>query len=423
MWQGLAARRRRPEAGAQARKGVVRLSVGVKTGLYRRVAFVAIVLTVFLALGSAGGPPPVRAESPVPAPPAESLSAQAVALLDAATGEILLEYAGDKPLAPASLVKMMTLYLAFDAVRTGATRPADPVSVSETAWRATGSRMFIEVGEQVPVEELLHGIAIVSGNDACIAIAEHLAGSEAAFTARMNERAAELGLSRTRFANSHGLPADGQRMSAIDAARLGAALMRDFPDLSDILAQREYEYGGIKQFNRNTLLWKDPSVDGIKTGYTSEAGYSLVVSASRDGMHLVAAVMACPDEEARAADAAALLEYGFAAFETVEALTAGRPCGTARVWQGRANEVGLTVSQTVSVTVPRGSAAAVSVGLHPRDPLRAPLTAGEEVGRAVVLVDGESREEVPLLAAGDIARGSLWRVFWDWLRLLFHRGS
>lgn len=370
----------------------------------------------FLAATGAWGQMPVFA-----APPPPQAEAKASALYEPESGQFLTEQnAGDK-IAPASLAKIMTLYVAYQALADGEITRDTPVTVSEKAWRTGGSRMFIEVGEEVTVALLIDGIAIVSGNDACVALAEKIAGTETAFADRMNAAAARLGLRDTHFVNSHGLDETGQITTAHDMALLSAALLRDFPDAGRELSVREFTHAGIIQPNRNRLLWTDERVDGLKTGYTGDAGYSIAVSAQSDDMRLIAVVLGAEDENAREREAAALLNWGFSNFAVVTPVREGQRVGTVRVWQGRDTEVDALADSTMRVTIPVAERERVDFSFAPVDRLRAPVETGQKIGDITVKAGDRELGTVAAVAADDVVRGSIWQRLVDWFRLLFAR--
>jgi D-alanyl-D-alanine carboxypeptidase (penicillin-binding protein 5/6) len=325
--------------------------------------------------------------------------AQSAVLMDGLTGQILYEQNPHIRIPPASFVKVLTLYLVFDALRAGQIKMDDLVTVSEKAWRAQGSKMFIKVGERVKVDDLLKGIAIASGNDACIAIAEHLAGAEEVFASKMNEKAALLGLKESQFKNSHGMPADDQYTTAMDMALLARRYIEEFPHALVLHSTTEFEYNGIRQGNRNTLLQKNIGVDGLKTGHIGESGYHLVATAKRDGQRMIAVVMGCDKIRKRAPETQKLLEYGFKNFSTVEAVKKGTSFGPVKVKRGKSNQVILTAAEDGRVTVPKGKENSVSV--HPQLPkfLVAPIQRGQVVAKILIQNEGKVVKEVNLLAS------------------------
>ncbi len=330
--------------------------------------------------------------------------AQAAVLIDALTGQVLYEQNPSAKMPPASFVKVMTLYLAYDALRAGQLKLEDMVTVSEKAWRIQGSKMFIKVGDRVKVEDLLKGIAIASGNDACIALAEHMAGSEEIFVTKMNEKGRLLGLKETHFNNSHGMPADDQYTTAMDMATLSRRYIEDHPEALALHSATEYEYNGIRQGNRNTLLQKNIGVDGLKTGHVEESGYHLVATAKRDGQRMIAVVMGCDKVKKRAPEAQKLLEYGFKNFATVEVVKKGASFGPVKVRRGKEKEVLLAADGDARVTVSKGKENSVSV--MPQLPafVVAPIQKGQVVAKAAVQQDGKMVKEVNLLASMSIEK-------------------
>lgn len=336
------------------------------------------------------------AQVPVPEPPA--IGATSYVLVDFHSETVLAAEDADARVEPASITKLMTSYVAFREITDGNLSLDDEVLVSEKAWRTPGSRMFIEVGNQVRVEDLLKGIIIQSGNDASVALAEHIAGDETVFASMMNEAAARLGMTGTQYVNATGLPDPSQFTTAADSARLARALIREFPDFYGWYSQREFTFADIRQHNRNRLLWRDPSVDGLKTGHTSSAGYCLVTSASRDGMRLISVVMGTDSEEARATASQALLNYGFRFFETYQLYDAGEVISTERVWKGRADELGLALSDDLFVSIQRGRYDALQAMLEVPEQVTAPVNAGDVVGHLLIRLDEDVVARRPLIA-------------------------
>ena len=326
-------------------------------------------------------------------------------LTDAQSGAVLAESRATESLDPASLTKLMTAYLAFKALAEGEVALPDLVPVSEKAWRAPGSRMFIEVDTEVTFDDLLHGLIIQSGNDAAIAIAEHLAGSEEAFVAQMNEAAAALGMTGTTYRNTNGLPARGHVSTARDMAVLARAIIEEFPQYYPLFSEREFTYNTIPQYNRNDLLGQDDSVDGLKTGYTREAGYCLVSSAMRDGRRLIAVIFGSTSDSARAESSMALLEYGFDAFETHRLYARGDAVAEARVFKGSEDTLALGPAADVVVTVPRGSYATLVASAALSADLVAPVSLDQVVGEIEVRLDGERIAVQPLVTLTEAHRG------------------
>jgi len=349
------------------------------------------------------------ADVPVPAPP--QVGARSYLLMDFASNRILVEQAADEPVEPASLTKLMTAYAVFKALDQGQIRLDDKVRVSEKAWRTQGSRMFIEVGTEVSVEDLIRGMIIQSGNDASVALAEHVAGSEDTFAGLMNQYAEMLGMTGSHFQNATGLPGDNHVMTARDVAKLSQAIISEFPDRYGYYSEREFTYNGIKQHNRNTLLWRDNSVDGLKTGHTDAAGYCLVTSAERDGMRLIAVVLGTPSENARADASQSLLSYGFRFFETHRLYASGEEITTARVWKGDPQVAALGLTQDLYVTIPRGQYDSLSAVMDMSTDLIAPLTSDSTVGTVRVSLAGEPVADMPLVVLNDVAEaGFLGRI-------------
>ncbi len=344
----------------------------------------------------------------VPSQPATQGSlqcdAQSAVLMDGLTGEILYEQSSDQRIPPASFVKVLTLYLIFDAIRAGQLKMEDMVTVSEKAWKTQGSKMFIKVGERVKVEDLVKGIAIASGNDACIALAEHLAGSEEVFVSKMNEKAKVLGMKNSQFKNSHGMPSDDQYTAAMDMAILAKRYIEDHPETLAIHSTTEFEYNGIKQGNRNILLQKNIGVDGLKTGHIEESGYHLVATAKRDGQRMIAVVMGCDKMKKRAPETQKLLEYGFRNFSTVEAVKKGASFGPLKVKRGKFDQVSLTASEDGRVTVPKGKENLVSA--IPQLPafVTAPIQKGQVLAKVLIQKEGKTIKEVNLFAQSDVQK-------------------
>jgi D-alanyl-D-alanine carboxypeptidase (penicillin-binding protein 5/6) len=324
--------------------------------------------------------------------------------MDALTGQVLYEQDPESKIPPASFVKVLTLYLIYDALRAGQLKPDDMVTVSEKAWRIQGSKMFIKVGERVKVDDLMKGIAVDSGNDACIAMAEHLAGSEEVFVSKMNEKAKLIGMKNSQFSNAHGMPAEGQYVTAMDMAVLAKRYIEDHPEGLALHSQTEFEYNGIRQGNRNLLLYKNIGVDGLKTGHIEESGYHLVATAKREGQRMIAVVMGCEKVKKRAPETQKLLEYGFRNFATVEAIKKGATFGPIKVKRGKLKEIGLLAAEDVRVTVSRGKEKSVSANPQLPESVMAPIQKGQVLAKALVQNDGKMVREVGLLAANDVEK-------------------
>jgi len=330
--------------------------------------------------------------------------AQSAVLMDGLTGQVLYEQNPGLRISPASFVKVMTLYVVYDAIRAGQLKTDDMVTVTEKAWRMQGSKMFIKVGERVKVEDLMKGVAIASGNDACIALAEHLSGSEETFVSKMNEKAKLLGLKDSQFKNSHGMPAEDQYTTAMDMAVLSKRYIEDHPEALVLHSTVEFEYNGIRQGNRNTLLRKNIGVDGLKTGHVEESGYHLATTAKRDGQRMIAVVMGCDKVRKRAPEAQKLLEYGFKNFSTVEAVKKGATFGPVKVKRGKLKEVILTAAEDGRVTVAKGKENLVSTVPQLPQFIVAPIQKGQVVAKALIQNEGKLTKEVNLLASLNVEK-------------------
>jgi serine-type D-Ala-D-Ala carboxypeptidase (penicillin-binding protein 5/6) len=353
-------------------------------------------------------------------PSAPQLAAKSYMLMDAASGEVLVEHNGDERLPPASLTKLMTAYIATLEIQKGQISDSDMVTVSEKAWRTGGSRMFIQVNTQVSVDDLLHGIIIQSGNDASVAMAEHIAGSEEAFADMMNSTAQRLGMSNTHFVNATGLPHPEHYSSANDMAKLARAIIYEDPAHYAIYAQKEFFWNNIKQPNRNLLLWRDKTVDGLKTGHTEEAGYCLVASAVRDNMRLISVVFGTDSEQARAAETQKLLTYGFRFFETRTFYQKGTELAEAQVWKGQQSKLKAGLAQDLTMTLPRGQVEKLQAVMSFNGTLTAPIQQGDVVGKVEVKLDDKVVRSTDLVALETVEEGGLFRRFWDSIRLFFY---
>ncbi|HEY4646205.1 MAG TPA: D-alanyl-D-alanine carboxypeptidase family protein [Steroidobacteraceae bacterium] len=357
------------------------------------------------------------ASVPVPAPP--KLDARSYVLIDHHSGRVLAERSPDERLEPASITKLMTAYAVFDAIRAGKLKLDDAVTISERAWRAEGSRTFLEVGKQVPVEVLIQGMIVQSGNDATIALAERVGGTEETFASLMNEYAKRLGMTNSHFENSSGLPSPTHYMSARDIATLSSAIVREFPAYYRWYSQREFTWNNIRQENRNGLLDRDPSVDGIKTGFTETAGYCLVTSAKRDDMRLISVVLGTPSEKARETSSQALLNYGFSFFETRKLHDAGTSLQQVEVWKAAESPVDAGLRHPLHVTVPRGELGAVKSVITVEPKLIAPLATTAKVAELRVQLGDELLATRPLHPLKAVAEGGLWTRIIDSVLLWF----
>lgn len=374
----------------------------------------ALALAAFCAAGAA------RAAA-IPDPPA--IDAKSYALMDYASGELIASSNPDERVAPASITKVLTTYIVFDEIKQKRLSPDDEVLISEKAWRqgidSSESRMFVQVGSRVKLIDLLRGIIIQSGNDATVAVAEHVAGSEPVFADLMNQYAQRLGMKDSHFADASGLPDPNHYTTARDLTVLGRALIRDFPEWYKIFAEREFTFNKIKQPNRNLLLGRDPSIDGIKTGHTSEAGYCLLTSAQRDGRRLISAVMGTKSWAYREQASLELLNYGFRFFETTALFGPDKPAQTARLYKGAADSIAVGTLEPVALALPRGSADRLQVAAQIAAPIVAPLTRGQQLGTATVTLDGKTLKTVPLVAMSDVPLGGFFHRLIDTIRLWF----
>jgi D-alanyl-D-alanine carboxypeptidase (penicillin-binding protein 5/6) len=352
---------------------------------------------------------------PVPKPPA--IDARAYVLIDFQSGRVIAAQKADVQSEPASITKLMTGYGVFRALREKRLSLTDNVTISEHAWKAEGSRTFAQVGTQIPVDVLIKGMIVQSGNDATIALAEKLGGTEDGFVQMMNSYAAELGLRNSHFDNSWGGPGPTHYMSANDIATLSKVLIRDFPEEYKLYSLREFEWNGIKQQNRNGLLARDPSVDGIKTGHTESAGYCLASSANRNGMRLISVVLGTQSFKAREDASAALLNYGFTFYETVKVRKAGDVVLKPEVYKGEEDRVTLVPARDIFVTVGRGSAAQLKTTATVKEPVIAPIKAGQVLGELTVADGKEIIARVPLVAQAAVPEGGWWTRMVDGISL------
>jgi D-alanyl-D-alanine carboxypeptidase (penicillin-binding protein 5/6) len=355
-------------------------------------------------------------EAAAPQPP--SIVGKAWVLGDLSSGQVLAAQRADERFEPASLTKLMTAYVVFGALRERRLALDQRVKVSERAWKAPGARMFIEPRRPVTVEELIRGMVVQSGNDACIALAEAVAGSEELFARMMNRQAERLGMENTRFVNASGLPHAQHYSTAHDLYTLAAALIRDFPDeYAQYYSQKEFRYNGIPQMNRNRLLWIDPSVDGVKTGQTEAAGYCLIASSRRGGRRLLSVLLGSTSEATRAQESLKLLNWGYQFFDSVKLYAGGAAMRSLDVWKGAARKVEVGVGADLFVTVPKGEAERLKAELVAQQPLVAPLAKGERVGMLRVTHDGRPFGEYPLVTLEPVAMAGFLRRTWDTLRL------
>lgn len=355
---------------------------------------------------------------PIPEPP--DFPATSYILMAHKSGQVLAAYHADKPVPPASITKIMTAYIVFDEIRSGRISLNDTVTVSKKAWRMGGSTMFLEVGDKVTVHKLLHGMITASGNDAAYTLARYVAGTADAFVQYMNEYADWMGLENTHFENATGLPAEGHVMSARDIAILSSHLIEDFPKLYDkYFDQKKFTYNNITQYNRNSLLWTDKSVDGIKTGHTKAAGYGLAASAERGGMRLISVVLGTGSNNARTSASQALLNYGFRFYDTYKAFSADETIATATIWKGTKDKLSLVAKDAVYVTAPANSREALTTRVKLPSRIVAPVKEGQRVGTLQIAYQGEVLKKTPLYAAETIPEDGFVGRMIDELLLFF----
>ena len=358
-------------------------------------------------------------------PDAPKINAKAWILVDADTGYVIAEKNADEALPPASLAKMMTTYITTKEIKENRLKEDDLVLISDNAWRLGGARtktssMFLNPRSKVSVIDLMHGVIIQSGNDAAIALAEHISGDETAFADYMNFQAEQLGMVNTYYANSSGLPAEGMVTSARDATIIAREIINNNPDYYSIYSKKNFTYNNTPQKNRNGLLWKDGSVDGLKTGYTNEAGYCLVASSKRGGMRLISAVLGANSKESRERESQKLFSYGFRHYETEKVYGAGEIIKeNAPLWYGKKNFLNLTIADDITLTYPKGERENLSAEITLDNEIKAPITAGQVLGNLEITLEGESLISTPLVAEKDIPEAGLFSRIFDWILLFF----
>ncbi len=369
-------------------------------------------LTLFMFIGTA------NAANRILIPASPSVAAKSFILLDFNSGKVLAEKKADVKLAPASLTKIMTVYVIFRELKSGHLTLDEKVTISKKAWRTPGSRMFVEVNKQVAVEDLLKGVIIQSGNDASVALAEHVAGDEATFAALMNQHAERLGMLDTSFENSMGLPSKSHFTTARDLAKLTVAVIKEFPDYYKWDSQKEFTFNKITQPNRNKLLWRDKSVDGVKTGYTEEAGYCMVASAKREQMRLISVVMGTSSANARANESQTLLNYGFRFFETHRLYKGNEAVDDVKVWKGDGKKLPVGLVDDLYVTIPRKHYSDLKAELNIDKKIVAPVTKGDKLGLVNVSLAGEVIINQPLVALDSVEKGGIMQRLYDEAMLL-----
>lgn len=367
------------------------------------VLSVALSTDVFAALQRIPEPPPINAVGYI--------------LIDANSGEIIAKNNANERMEPASLTKMMASYIIASAVKQGKANLTDKVKISEKAWRMKGSRMFIEVGKTIEFEKLLNGMIVQSGNDATIALAEYIAGDEESFVKLMNDAAKQLGMLDTHFVNATGLPHEDHYSTPRDMTMLGLALIRDFPDHYAYYSRKEYTYNGIKQFNRNQLLWRDESVDGIKTGHTESAGYCLVASAKRGNMRLISTVLGTKSKDARSSESQKLLTYGFRFFETHKLYSANDELTQVKIWKGSTDSLPLGIDQDLYITIPRGQYDKLDASMSINSTIVAPVARGDAHGNVIINLGTKQVAKRELVSLSDVPQGSFWHNLIDSINL------
>ncbi len=370
-------------------------------------------------------PAQLAVAAPVIIPAAPTLNAEAYLLMDAETGEVLVEHNIDMPVPPASLTKMMTGYIVTEEIARGKLKEEDQVRISDDAWtrggtKSGGSTMFLDPRTNVSVIDLLRGVIIQSGNDASIALAQHLAGSETAFADMMNQYALHLGMNNTHFVNSTGWPAEGHITTARDMARLAKAVIKDHPEYYPIYAEKYFTYNGINQANRNRLLFRDATVDGLKTGHTEEAGFCLVASAQRQGMRLISVVMGTKSEEARAVESQKLFAYGFRYYQTHPLYSKGQELSRHRVWKGEAEDIGLGLPRDVTITIPRGASDNLKAQISVDSLIVAPIEQGQVLGELHVTLEDDQVFTSELVALESVTEAGFFARVWDSLKMFIN---
>lgn len=355
----------------------------------------------------------------IPTPP--NLDAEAYILVDYHSGKILAHKNAEQRIDPASITKMMSIYVIDHEIQNGRLKITDEVAISPAAWKTEGSRMFVEAGKKIPVKDLIRGIIIQSGNDATVALAEYVAGSEPAFVEMMNQYAKKLRMNHTHFANSTGIPNPNHYTTAKDLSILARALIREYPETYKIYSEKWFTFNGIKQPNRNRLLWREDYVDGIKTGHSSTAGYCLAASGQKDNMRLVSILLGAKTENARTDQTLQLLRYGFRFFETHHLFAANTSLNKPRVWMGDHKMVSLGINQDLYITIPQGQYKSLDAKMHIDKNLTAPIAKGEKHGKIIVKLGDQLITEMPLVALENVNKGNVWNRFTDYVSLGVHR--
>lgn len=383
--------------------------------MIKKLGFLVVLFTLTLNAYAAALPAP----TPSVIPSAPKTYAKAYILMDYDSGEIVASHKPDMRIEPASLTKIMTGFVVINELANGNISLDDMVTISQKAWKMPGSKMFIEVGKKVSIRDLIKGMVIQSGNDASVALAEHIAGSEEVFAELMNKYAQSLGMSQTHFVNATGLPHKNHYTTAHDLAILTKNLITKFPEEYKWYSQKKFTFNGITQYNRNKLLWQDPSVDGLKTGHTKSAGYCLVSSAKRNDMRLISVVLGTDSAKMRIQESQKLLNYGFRFFETHKLYANSQRLNDARVWEGQQDSVGLGLTQDLYVTIPRGQYKNLKIETSIEPKILAPIQKNQQLGNLYISLNGEPITERPLVALSDIEEGSFFKKLIDQIKLLF----
>jgi D-alanyl-D-alanine carboxypeptidase (penicillin-binding protein 5/6) len=396
-----------------------------KLNLLKILSLVATFLSVSLlsvtALASDVIPIPTQPQQPIISPSAPNLDIKGYILMDAASGKVLAEKNADEHMAPASLTKLMSLYIISGALKNGSIHADDKVRISTKAWQTTGSRMFVKVNDEVPVKDLLQGIIVASGNDASVAMAEYIAGSEETFASMMNAQAKTLGMNNSHFLDSTGLPNPNHYSTPRDLAILAQSITRDFPEDYKLFSEKWFVYNGIRQPNRNRLLWRFQYADGLKTGHTDDAGFCLVSSANKNGMRLISVVMGAKSDEERTEDSIRLLTYGFRFFETHKLYSGSTSLTKARVWKGKDKEISLGLTHDFYVTMPVGQYKNIQAKIQLNEPIKAPIIKGQTYGKLNILLNNQVIASEPLIALENNGKGGLWRRMTDSLHFSFNK--
>ena len=387
-----------------------RLSSRLFPGLFRVI--IASLVLVSLPVATAFAQSVLIPSSP-------QIAASSFVLMEPLSGRVIMEENSHERLPPASLTKMMTAYIVERELDEGRLSMSDMVPISVNAWRTQGSRTFVQEGTEVSVEDLLRGVVIQSGNDASVALAEFVAGSEGAFVDIMNQQAELLVMNETNFANATGLPAPDHFSTANDLALLAKATINDYPETYPLYAEKHFTFNNIRQPNRNSLLWRDDSVDGLKTGHTEEAGYCLVASAKRNDTRFIAVVMGASSTSARAQEVQKMLNYGFRYYQTERLFSTGQELIAAKIWGGQNDQLSVGILDDVHVTIPRGSRDSLESVIELDTVIQAPVSVGDELGRVKVTLDGETVVDQPVLALSDVPEGGFFKRIWDAIKLFF----